>query len=207
MRGAQVTWMLATALGLALGSGTQPAWRLVLQSVLDGGLAFGLGRHPDVRHLLAALPRRAQVALACLLGALLAGQLAGRSVETFPFVRWDMYGTPQNGEPRYLEFTGIGADGVERPLNFAHAFRALNRQVMNGLERLDEEIDGAPDEAARRNREARFVVTVQALARRWNAGHPEAPVRRVRAWRVTVPLPFRGKDTIVRRLRREADVE
>ncbi len=207
MRAVVVTWVLATALGVTLGAGTQPAGRLVLQSVLYGALAFGLGGQPDVRRLLTALPRRARIGLACLLGALLVGQLAGRSVETFPFVRWDMYGTPHIGEPRYLEFTAVGADGVERPLNFARAFRALNRQVMNGLERLDDSIDTARDEATRRAQEARFVATAQALARRWNDGHPEAPVRRVRAWRVTVPLPFRGKETIVRQLRREAEVE
>ena len=207
MHAAVVTWVLATALGVALGAGTQPAGRLVLQSALYGVLALGLGRHPDLRHLLTALPRRARLALACLLGMLLAGQLAGRSIETFPFVRWDMYGTPPGGEPRYLEFTAVGADGVERPLNFASAFRALNRQVMNGLERLDDAIDTTRDEAIRREREARFVSTTQALARRWNAGHPESPVRRVRAWRVTVPLPFHGRETIVRQLRREAEVE
>jgi hypothetical protein len=205
--GTLVAWAAITALGLGLQQDADPLRVVGGQSLLYLGMAWWLGRRPEIARLLDALPRRARAGVLAGLAALVAGQLAGRNVEQFPFVRWEMYGDRLASDPSWVEFTAVDGAGRERPLEVVRAFPALNRRITSGLRGLANRIAAEPDEAARRRLEATYDATVRSLAARWTAKYPEDALRAVRVWRVTAPTaPFRGPGSLVRELAREVEV-
>ena len=172
-----LAWTAITAVGFALNVDSAPARSVGVQSLLYLAIAWWLGRRPEIVRLLAATPSATRVGLLVVLAALVTAQLAGRNALTFPLVQWDMYGARRANDPWYVDLTGVGADGRERPLDVVRTFPALNRNVTTGL---------------------------RALAARWSAKHPDAALRAIRVWRVTIPTaPFRGADSVVREPLRE----
>lgn len=138
-----------------------------------------------VHRFLAALPRPHAFLLAGFFALLLAGQLADRSKDTFPFVSWKMFSMPAPaslGPIAYYEYYGR-TDAAERvPLNPERLFPSLkNYRMAVGLMTLaGGALDPArPDpEAARRLSEA-----LRALGARHNRENPGTPVRGVEMYR------------------------
>jgi hypothetical protein len=200
-------WAVATGVGLVLDGDRAHTARLVVQALALLGIAWWLFVRPEVRRLFAALPRAGRTATGIALGAMLAAQLAGRAELTFPLGHWDMYGYRLATDSQYLEFSGVTADGREVWLEIPREFPALERNVTTGLFLFALRVDKATDPAVAARLDATFGETVRVLARRHNAAHADAAIVTVRVWRTTVPSsPFRGADTIVRRLYRELAV-
>jgi hypothetical protein len=117
-----LAWTAITAVGFALNVDSDPARSVGVQSLLYLAIAWWLGRRPEIVRLLAATPSTTRVCLLVVLAALVTAQLAGRNTLTFPLVRWDMYSTRSANDPWYVDLTGIGADGRERPLDVVRTF-------------------------------------------------------------------------------------
>ena len=199
-----LAWTAITAVGFALNVDSAPARSVGVQSLLYLAIAWWLGRRPEVVRLLAATPSATRVGLLVVLAALVTAQLAGRTTLTFPFVRWDMYSTRSANDPWYVDLTGVGADGRERPLDVVRTFPALNRNVTTGLRALVVRMDAASDATEAGRLATTYDATIRALAARWSAKHPDAALRAVRVWRVTIPTaPFRGADSVIREPLRE----
>ena len=205
--GLLVAWAAITAVGFALSTDAEPVRTVGVQSLLYLTLAWWLGRRPEIARLLAATPRGTRAGMLAVLAALVAAQLAGRDVATFPLVRWSMYGERPAADPMWVEFTGVTGDGHERPLDVVRTLPALNRRITMGLETLIERLDVEPNADERRRLEETYAATIRSLAERWAAKHPETRLRTVRVWRVTAPTaPFRGPDSLVRELHREVAI-
>jgi hypothetical protein len=201
-------WAAIVGTGFALSVDADRLRVVGVQALLYVGMAWWLGRRPEVAGPWARTPRGTRVGLLLILAAMVAAQLAGRNTLTFPFVRWDMYGRRVLADPTWVELTGVTADGGERPLNVSRTLPALSRRITTGLARLMDRLDTERDAAEIARLEATYAATVRSLATGWAAKHPGVELRTVRAWRVTVPTnPYRGPDTVVRELYREVQIQ
>jgi hypothetical protein len=159
-----------------------------------------IAAHPAVRRTFFGLDRPRQAALAMMVGSTLAGQFALGS-RSFPFVSWDMYTAPVDGDPVVFEYEALLRGGATIPLapsrflgpqSAARLMEALRRQVSH-LQALGEDAHGA--DGLHREHE----LALRAIAGRYNREHAQDPVVAVRVSERTVSI-LSGEKSNSRRL-------
>jgi hypothetical protein len=174
-------WVLLLALCLSYGRPWHAEHAGVAFVCVATLLLVAFARLAPVREFLARLPRGHQVLVGIAVATLLLGHTLGSYRGTFPFVRWDMFTWPYEPDRVvFHELVGIRSDGTEVPLNHARLAPSLHSTFYWMLESWGEHArDG---ELAGRT----YSVILSAFGERYNAQHPETPIRDVAAVRGTI---------------------
>jgi hypothetical protein len=159
---------------------------VLLEALLILLVLWPLARHEGLIRLFRNLNTRHTIFTACLFGALAAGQLA--SVNSFPFVTWDMYGRPESGDPDVYEYTGVLASGKTVPLVPSRILSSIAADRI--ISRLHAQVETLYRKAPRREAELRaeHEGTLAALARLYNRKFPGDPLQTVMVSSRTIHL-------------------
>jgi hypothetical protein len=191
---------LLITVGLLLRVKIYHEWPRILECGLYVGCLLLLASYKPLRRVMAALPRRQQRFLLCLVGLILLSQIWSDPRKTFPFIHWGMYTASQTDPPLYFEYVGICEDGREVQIRLERVFRSQGRTVpwrLRGWWRGMHSAEGATkNEYLSRKYHALLTATVK----RFNQQHPDTEVRRVRVVKCTLPRPAPGRELEVTRL-------
>ena len=144
------------------------------------------------------LPRR--IFLGGFVLAMLAGHLIDKSTTTYPVVAWSMFTRPVQGDPVYHEYTGTRDDGQQVRLDFDRVFpTTLGRNTIVKMTWLAKSIAAAEPGPERQENVAKYERTLQALGHKYNATHPDNPVRAVQVWECRLPLKDYDGPSAIRR--------
>jgi len=125
-----------------------------------------------------------RIILTLFLLLMLAGQVINQPGKTFPFVRWDMYGRPENSlQVHFFEYVGFDASGEKVLLNPVRLFPTLRHgRLVLGLERR---LVNARLLEERSQRDAFFKekkgidAVLIAIASQFNQRHPDHAIERL----------------------------
>jgi hypothetical protein len=144
--------------------------------------------HSSLRGVYRAAPGRYRALSATIVAATLAGHLAGDGEATYPFVDWDMYTEPVQGDATYFQLSMVRAAGLEERVPIEALFRGATVMLRVRVWRLAGEIHELPDGAERGAAAERLTAVLSAIAARYNQTHPEDPIQALRLARCVVPL-------------------
>lgn len=141
--------------------------------------------------------RARQVVLAGLVWSLLAGQVAGESRDTYPFVTWSMYTNPEP-EPKYLELRARLASGRTVPFPLREVVPTTGvLPTRQGVVELLEGEDGESGEDRVGERPTRGAAVVTRLVDLYNRRNPEDPVVSLEILQHNIVSPDADPDTEV----------
>jgi len=165
---------------LALGFGVEVGLHLALIVVLL--------RSNALVSLFTALPRWELATAAAFFVALLAGFLGGYEA-TFPFLSWRMYSSHGASGPRIYLIDGETAGGPTVRVDRQDLVPAIGRRRLKLIVgKRAEEMRMAASEAEAELLRAQQRLTLVALGRLYNTGHPDHPLTRLHLVEATVPL-------------------
>lgn len=133
-----------------------------------------------------------RAALLALPATIVAGQLLQQPSATWPFVNWDMYTQPAQGDPRFFVYRATRASGRESELDVVDAYPFLGRSLLFQLDGLADAALRVPFPPARRVLLAKLESWIRSIARRQEEREPGDPIQRVELVQVTVPLAAPG---------------
>jgi len=162
----------------------------VSEPLLLLALFAAVGARRAVRDALRAAPLRYRVVAVSLVAALLAGQLAGASAATYPFVSWGMYSRRMEGDVGYTRLVRVGKDGREEELPVASLIPRGDRQLRIRLVRAARDAERLAEGPERRRALETCEVILGTMAEHHRRVHPEASVGELRLLGCTVPVRF-----------------
>ena len=142
-----------------------------------------------------ALPRPYLLACLTSVGLLLAGHAIARNEDTYPLVAWDMYTDSRSGDPTFVDYVGVLANGREERLLLGRLFPAGGRH-------LRARIDSVAEATVRESSQGvQLDSLLAAVVIAYDARHPTDSLRAVQLWLGTVPVrAYTGPQSISRRL-------
>ncbi len=147
------------------------------------------------------ISRGYQVCVLATFFILISVQLTNLSEETYPFVKWQMYGSIQNFNPYYYQYDGVIKNGNTIRFIPEKAIPTLGKDRI--LTKLKNQIDGILAEKDKINRTSLMQIhgnTLVAAVRLYNKKFPDIPVRKVIVSQCIIPVTsFRGTSSIIRK--------
>ncbi len=167
----------AGAIGL-LGARHPVASSIVELVVVVSGL-IAIGAAPSVATRVREMSPRHRTISIAILSLMVIGHWVGRSRDTFPFLRWDMYGEPAveaGSDVESFELHGVTADGANVPIRLSGIFGRVGWRVQSSLRRPGSRVlRNAADGAACADLDAWLL----AAAARYDHLHSHAPLRAI----------------------------
>jgi hypothetical protein len=137
-----------------------------------------LAMHKPLVQLFHNVGMRYRVFVAGLVFLAIAGHAT--SFNTFPFVKWNMYGWPRSGDPVVYEYTCILQSGKEVPLVASRLLFSMDAdRIVSRLSRQIKSLKEEEDPVRRAELRTQSDEILAALARLQTRKFPADPVRRV----------------------------
>lgn len=155
----------------------------------------------QLRETLATLPGRYAAICLASAGLLLAGHAISRNEDTYPLVAWDMYTERHPGDPQFVDYDGVLANGRDERLLLGRLFPAGGRHLR---ERIDSAAVAATRDSLSPGHQlavAQLDSLLAAVATTYDAQHSGDSLRAIRLFLGTVPArAYTGPQSIDRRL-------
>jgi hypothetical protein len=174
-------------------------WPKVLEGAVYVLFAAMLASYQPIRSVLTAIPTPQRILLYSMAVVLVVTQLRNRPHESFPLIPWNMYNMRFSGNPQYLEYVGICADGKEVIIPVGTVFHSQERAVLWRLHMLWKQMDASASDAELQQLTDQFQMVLKSVVTRFNQQHPATDVVRVRVMECSLPQPAPGRKLDVTR--------
>jgi len=151
-----------------------------------------IANYPPVKRIFSAVPKTQRRLVLCLGLVLVVTQIRDRSLQTFPFVAWNMYSSKFSDPSPYLEYVAVCEDGREKAISVNDLFASQRRTGYWRMHGLFTEMENAKNASLRAKAAGLFDTMLMAIISRYVALHPETILTKFRVMQCNLARPVPG---------------